>query len=50
MHICYVLTTPYALNAFAIPTVKTLLEKSWKVTVLVKTYSGLVSDAIVEGT
>jgi len=49
MHICFVLTTPYALNAFVVPTVKTLLEKGWKVTVLVNTHSGLVSDAIVEG-
>ena len=31
------------------PTVKMLLDKGWKVTVLVNTYSGLVSDAIVEG-
>lgn len=49
MHVCFVLTTPFALNAFVAPTIKALLAQGWQVTVLVNTDAGAVSDEILQG-
>ena len=49
MHVCFVLTTPFALNAFVGPAIKALLAQGWRVTVLVNTHAGKVSDDIAQG-
>ena len=49
MHVCFVLTTPFALNAFVGPAIKALLAQGWRVTVLVNTRAGRVSDEIAQG-
>lgn len=49
MHVCFVLTTPFALNAFVAPTIKALLAQGSQVTVLVNTDAGAVSAEIVQG-
>lgn len=49
MHVCFVLTTPFALNAFVRPAIKALLAQGWRVTVLVNTRAGRVSDEIAQG-
>ena len=49
MHVCFVLTTPFALNAFVTPTIDALLARGWRVTVLVNTKAGKVSDSIAQG-
>ena len=49
MHVCFVLTTPFALNAFVGPAIKALLAQGWSVTVLVNTQAGRVSDEIAQG-
>lgn len=46
MHICFVLTTPFALNAFVAPAIRALLALGWKVTVVVNTRAGSVAEDI----
>ena len=47
MHICFVITTPFALNAFVTPVIRALVERGWKVTVMVNTDAGPVSDGLL---
>lgn len=46
VHICFVLTTPFALNAFVAPAIRALLGEGRQVTVVVNTASGRVADDI----
>lgn len=45
-HICFVLTVPFVLNAFVAPTIRVLLERGWRVTVLVNARDSLVAEDI----
>ncbi|MDO9406434.1 MAG: glycosyltransferase [Polaromonas sp.] len=46
MRICFVLTTPFALNAFVKPVILELAAQKWDVTVLVNTQAGVVDPDI----
>ena len=48
MHVCFVVTTPFALNSFVAPTIDALLARGWQVTVLVNTEAGKVADSIAQ--
>ena len=47
MHICFVITTPFALNAFVAPVIHALVNCGWKVTVMVNTDAGPVSSGLL---
>lgn len=45
MHVCFVLTTPFALNAFVAPVIRALINAGWQVTVITNaTNSEIVGD------
>lgn len=46
MRICFVLTAPFALNAFVAPTIRALLNQGWQITVVLNTAAGKVADDI----
>lgn len=46
MQVCFVLTVPFVLNAFVAPTIRALLIRGWKVTVLINTKAGPVAQDI----
>ena len=46
MHICFVITTPFALNAFVAPVIRALVRSGQKVTVVVNTDAGTVSGEL----
>ena len=49
MHVCFVLTTPFALNAFVAPTIRALLVQRCRVTVIVNTDAGELAREVVQG-
>jgi len=46
MRICFVLTAPFALNAFVAPAIRALLIQGWQITAVLNTASGKVADDI----
>ncbi len=46
MRICFVLSVPFALNAFVAPTIRALLAQGWSVTVVVNTQAGDIAPDI----
>jgi glycosyltransferase involved in cell wall biosynthesis len=46
MRICFVLTAPFALNAFVAPAIRSLLAKGWQVTAVVDAGSGAIAEDI----
>ncbi|WP_431098425.1 glycosyltransferase family 4 protein [Polaromonas aquatica] len=46
MHVCFVLTTPFALNAFVAPAIRALLARGDRVTVVVNADSGPIAKDI----
>lgn len=45
-HICFVLTTPFALNAFVAPIIRVLISSGWRVTVAVNCGSHAVAEEV----
>ncbi len=46
MHVCFVISTPFALNAFVAPVIRALVQRGDKVTVVVNAKAGVIAEDI----